>query len=279
MLNVGFGSFEMKLFIFVGKTTFMKQFLLLSTFFFIFSGFSQPSAYQHFDTLFFESGMNRPCTIDTVKHPTLFYVWTNAKGKRVKSTVSVQSLRYYVNYSESGDSLLNPDALVNIKPMVQQDEVVVKIDSVNVPEHHVSLNPFSPFLLGINLDYMYRIGYEKKFAIHVPFRYFTLFGNESLIHSGVGFNYIPYNTGRFSMYMGLSSQFFHLNRKTVVGFPITLGFVVNLNQLLTLNGYAGAGPFLGNPEMWELPLVADLHLGLGLKFGKKFKTTNKSRVE
>ena len=53
----------------------------------------------------------------------------------------------------------------------------------------------------------------------------------------------------------------------------------SVSQSRYANGYAGAGPFLGNPEMWELPLVADLHLGLGLKFGEKFKTTNKSRVE
>jgi hypothetical protein len=279
MLGVRFERFEMKLFIFVGKTTLMKQFTLLSLFFMSLYGFTQPAAYQHFDTLFFQSGMLRPCTIDTFKQPTLFYEWTNAKGKRVKSTVSVQSLRYYVDYSESGDSLLNPEVLHTIKPLEQQEEVVVKMDTVNVPEHHLSINPFSPFLLGINFDYMYRIGYEKKFAIHVPFRYFTLFGNESLIHSGVGFNYIPYNTERFSMYMGMSSQFFHLNRKTVVGFPITVGFVVSLNKLLTINGYAGAGPFLGNPEMWELPLVADVHLGLGFKFGELYKTTNKSRID
>lgn len=257
----------------------MKLFLILFFFFATSNLFAQPSAYQHYDTLFYTSGMVRPCTIEKVKDAKVYYEWTNSKGKVVKTNISEGSLRYYVDYSSTGDSLLNPQALVNVKEVEVKEEIVMRTDTILVPKHHLSINPVSPFLLGINLDYMYRIGYEKKVAIHVPFRYFSWFGQETLIHTGVGFNYIPYNTDRFSMYMGLSTQFYHLNRKTVVGFPITVGFVVNLNKLLTLNGYAGAGPFFGHEELWELPLVGDCHVGLGFKFGELYKTTNTYRVD
>lgn len=187
---------------------------------------------------------------------------------------------FYVDYSESGDSLLNPDDVK--RPSIQESELteqVLQTDTVLVPKHHFSINPFSPFLLGINLDYMYRIGYNKRMAIHVPFRYFTFLGEESLVHTGVGFNFIPYNSNRVSTYIGVSTQFYHFNRKTVVGFPITIGFVVSLNQLLTINGYGGVGPFLGNAEMWKLPLVGDLHIGLGFKIGEKYQTTNTIKVK
>jgi hypothetical protein len=258
----------------------MRLFLLFILMFHMNTSWAQPALYQYYDTLFYTSGMIRPCTIEEVKAAKVYYEWTNSKGKVVKTNISEGSLKYYVDYTSSGDSLLNPQDLINAeKTAVEEKVVIMKTDTVLVPEHHLSVNPFSPFLLGISLDYMYRIGYEKKFAIHVPFRYFTWFNNETLIHTGVGFNFIPYNTDRFSMYMGLSTQFYHLNRKTVVGFPITVGFAVNLNKLLTLNGYVGAGPFLGNPEMWELPLVGDAHLGLGFKFGELFKTTNTYRVD
>ncbi len=258
----------------------MRLFFSIVLFLLINTSWAQPSLYQHYDTLFYTSGMIRPCTIEKVKDSKVYYEWTNSKGKVVNTNISTGSLKYYLDYSDSGDSLLNAqDVLITERVPVEEKVVVMKTDTVLVPKHHLSVNPFSPFLLGISLDYMHRIGYNKKVAIHVPFRYFTWFNNEQLLHTGVGFNYIPYNTDRFSMYMGLSTQFYHLNRKTVVGFPITMGFAVNLNKLLTLNGYVGAGPFLGNPEMWELPLVGDAHVGLGFKFGEMFKTTNTYRVD
>lgn len=258
----------------------MRLLLLIFLIFQLSNSWAQPSLYQHYDTLFYTSGMIRPCTIEKVKDSKVYYEWTNGKGKLVKTNISQGSLKYFVDYSPSGDSLMNPQDLINTdRTPIEEKVVIMKTDTVLVPKHHLSVNPFSPFLLGINLDYMYRIGYAKKVAIHLPFRYFTWFNNERLLHTGVGINYIPYNTDKGSMYLGLSSQFYHLNRKTVVGFPITVGFTMNLTKLMTLNGYVGAGVFLGHEELWKLPIIGDAHLGLGFKFGEMFKTTNTYRVD
>jgi hypothetical protein len=42
---------------------------------------------------------------------------------------------------------------------------------------------------------------------------------------------------------------------------------------MTINAYGGVGPYIGHPDL-NLPLVGDVHVGIGFKLGEQFKITN-----
>jgi hypothetical protein len=109
--------------------------------------------------------------------------------------------------------------------------------------------------------------------MHVPFRLFTWYGNGLLVNTGIGINYMAYNSKHTSFYAGISSQIFAFDRYVVLGFPITIGFVRNLTKRMTINAYGGVGPYIGHPDL-NLPLVGDVHVGIGFKLGEQFKITN-----
>lgn len=235
------------------------------------SSFSQGETGKHFDTLVYKSGMRRVVTIDYIEYPIIHFFTTNSKNKEVNSNVAINKLKYYVDYDSTG-TIVNTPEIAGTETS-DSSGILLITDTVNIYANNFSVNPFSPFMLGLNISFMHRFGYEKKVAMHVPLRIFTWYGNGLLVNTGIGINYMAYNSKHTSFYAGVSSQIFAFDRYVVLGFPITIGFVGNLTKRLTINAYGGVGPYIGHPDL-NLPLVGDVHLGIGFKFGEQFKITN-----
>jgi len=241
-------------------------FLLISAY-----SFSQGESVKHFDTLVYNSGMHRVVTIDYVNYPKIYFFTTDSKKKEVKSNIAINKLKYYIDCDSTGKIISTPEIVGT--ETTDSSGIVLITDTVIVPENHLSINPLTPFMIGLNISYMHRFGYEKRVAMHIPLRVFTLYGRGLLVNTGVGINYMAYNSKHTSFYAGISAQIFAFDRYIVLGFPITLGFVRNLTERLTINAYGGVGPYIGHPNL-NLPIVGDVHVGIGFKFGEQFKITN-----
>lgn len=233
---------------------------------------------QDDDTLFYNSGMVRPCEIVSVSERTVHYIKTNSKGERVDSDISLGKLKYYVDYDSSGN-LIADSRISKLKEKNPDNYYFVKkTDTVAVYPHNISLNPFSLFALGISFDVNFRFGPNLDFGVHFPFRVSTLFGNGLYFQSGIGMNYYAYNSKKSSIYVGFSGQFYLFEADGIFAAPVTIGFMQNITESLTFNGYIGAGPTFSSEEIIS-GIIPDVHVGIGYKFGTPIKTLNNRKVK
>ncbi len=220
---------------------------------------------QYWDTLYYKSGWDRPCRIDSVAPPRLYFYAINNMGEETRKYISINQLKYYVDYDSTGTILLNKNNDITVNKRVES--MREQVDSILQYNNLLSINPFSPIFLGVNFSYMYRFGENLQSAIHVPFRFTTLFGQTLVFNAGVGYNYIASFNEVNTFYVGLSGQFYVFEDNTGIGFPVIFGFMHELRPKLNFNFYAGAGPAVGS--LFDFPLVFDAHIGIGIKMGKK----------
>jgi len=256
------------------KYTTIFLFLLIS-----FAYKAQEKVVKHYDTLFYEGGMIRAVTIRFIDNKTIHFNGTTKKGVEIKSTASTNNLEYYVDYDSTGTVLVNASRQLFSESDTSKFTYVPVIDTILVPEHHLSISPFSIALVGINLDYMYRFGAEKTFALHVPFRVTTVFLNTFVFQTGMGINFIPFNSKKGSLYVGASAQYYFVEGYSIIGFPITMGFIRNITDLLTINAFGGIGPYIGDKSYFDVAIIPDFHFGLGFKFGEFFEIKNETRIK
>lgn len=228
-----------------------------------FTGISQVNFSEQYDTLYYKSGMVKPCLIQKIEYPLIHFTAINSKGITVSASISINKLKYYVEYDEMGRTRLTPINDADGKEF----KLEPRTDSIWVYPHHLSVNPFSPFFLGLNFSYMYRFGLNKEFAIHLPFRVFTFFGNGIFFQTGLGFNYFAASNQNHSVYLGFSPQYYFLEGYRMIGFPIYIGYIKNLTESITFHGYIGAGPKIGKD--FNFPLILDAHFGIGFNLGQK----------
>ncbi len=153
-------------------------------------------------------------------------------------------------------------------------------DTVAVPQYHFSINPIALGLLGLDIDLLIRFKSNPLWAFHFPLRLHTYFGNTFLFHTGLGMNYMAYNTDRINLYFGAAAQLYLAQDDGGVGVPLTIGLITNLTERLTLHFSGGGGPMLGSYPVASGIFIPDFHFGLGFKFGDKFTvtSTNKQKV-
>lgn len=257
----------------------MKNILLFAILIISSQAYSQQVAVKYYDTLYYSYGLVRPVNIRYIERNTIHFDGITKKGKLVKATVFTRDLIYYADYDSTGQKLLNTDFNILNEKDTSKFTFEIVVDTVLVPQHHLSVNPFSIPLLGLGLDYMYRFGEKKQVAIHFPFRVATLFGNTLYFQTGIGINFFPYISKKISLYAGISTQFFFLEGASGIGIPITMGFITNITKLLTINGYAGIGPLIVGRDNVNRYAVPEAHIGLGFKFGELYQTTNKRKVK
>lgn len=229
-------------------------------------GFGQEDVVHYYDTLFYKSGLIKPCTIVRVDAPKVYYTTTNSKGIIIQTYVPFSQLKNYKDYDLRGEKLmfvLKSDSTSG----TAKYGAGMRTDSLRVAPNHLSVNPFSPFFLGLNFDYMYRFGKDLRVAVHIPFRVFTFFGNGILFNTGLGLNYIPYESDHSLMYVGVLPEFYFVEGDQLMGLMAIMGGTRNLRENLTLNGYIGVGPKFG--DAFDFPLLFDAHIGLGFRFGTK----------
>lgn len=255
------------------------QFSIYFVFFTIIS-FSQETNEKYYDTLYYKEDIIKPCFITKTDDKKVYFRATTKKGIVYTSSVSTKSLKYYVDYDSTGTVLLSEGQLLVAETDTTKIEYKMITDTVVVKQHHLSVNPVALGLLGFDLDYMGRLKKRPRLAIHYPFRFHTLFGNTLLFHTGLGVNFIPYDTKRVSLYCGVAAQYYYSNDAGGVGLPLSIGIISHLTPRLTLHANGGGGPFFGTYEKTYGIAVSDFHFGIGYKFGQELQvtTTNKKKV-
>lgn len=241
--------------------------------------YAQENIANYYDTLFYSAGYSVPCTINYIENKKVYFSKTTKKGVETKSTAAFSSLEYYVDYDATGTKLLERNNLIvntSDTSLFRFEEV---IDTVMVPRSLLSFNPLSILGLGISLDYMYRFGKQKTFAFNIPMRVITFYGNFFVFQTGFGFKFIPYNTDKTSITMGVNASVYIASDGMYLGFPVTIGVIRNITDLLTINVYGGIGPYSNLQGDRFGAVIPDFHFGLGFKFGQYFETTNKHGVK
>jgi hypothetical protein len=234
----------------------MGRFVFTLLAFFALMPFSTGQAYN--DTLFFKSGMERPCEVTSVDERNVAYRYTTSKGNEVFPIVARKQLKYFVIY----DSL---DVLTFNSRQEEQagtDTVlfVQKQDSMMISNHLLSLNPFSLGVLGLNLDYTYRFGRSGICSIYFPVRLLSpiLFESTGAFYCGVGFKAFVVNEPKYSFTLAATPMFYVFDSELFGGIPFSIGFVRYLKPKLAIDGYLGAGPAFGG----NINISAVAHFGI-----------------
>lgn len=216
------------------------------------------------DTLYYKSGMVRVCKITDDHDNMVKFIYINQKSKEVKSSVAKNKLTHY----SFGSDTTNSSGGNNSVAIVNQQ--VVKYDSIEFSTSNFSINPFSPFMLGINFVYDYTFLEHPSFGLHFPFRLFTLYGlSPVVITTGIGGTYNAYLNPNATFTTGINLHFILAGDIQLFGPVFRLGGRNQLNDVLNLNYYVGIGPNFIQPETGRIPLLFDGHIGLGFKFGKR----------
>lgn len=252
------------------KKTLSILFLSISSVF-----YAQENPVQYYDTLFYSAGYSVPCTINYIENKKVHFYKTTKKGIQTKSFVSFNSLDYYVDYNSTGTSLLERNNLIVNTSDTSLFSYVSVVDTVMVPRSLLSFNPLSILGLGFSLDYMYRFGKEKTLAFNVPMRVITFYGAFFVFQTGLGFKFIPFNSEKASITMGANASVYLTGDGMYLGFPVTIGVIRNITNLLTINVYGGVGPYTNMEGDRFGAVIPDFHFGLGFKFGQYFETTHK----
>lgn len=254
----------------------MKLILTLTFSFISILSFSQVNGEVYYDTLYYKEDVIKPCTITKKDDKKVFFRATTKKGIVYTSSISYNSLKYYVDYDSTGTVLLSDEKSLQFEKDPSKVEYKMVTDTLEVSQHHISANPIALGVLGLDIDYMVRFTNKPRLAFNVPFRIHTLFGNTFFLNAGLGFNFIPYNTPKTHIYVGLGAHYYNAEGESAVGFPVKLGLTTSISKNLTFHGSLGGGPYLGNYSAFG-NVVGDLHLGIGYRFGNKLTVTNTNK--
>lgn len=246
----------------------------------VYNNFAQTADGTYYDTLYYEGGLIKPCSIKKVENKRVYFVATTKKGLIYSSSVSTKNLEYYVDYDSTGMLLLSKDQLLLAEKDPTKYEYRMIIDTVEVPHYHFSVNPIALGLLGLDMDLISRFKNRPLWAIHFPFRLHTYFGKTLIFHTGLGINYMAYNSSKVNLYFGADTQFYFFNAESGLGFPLRMGLITNLSKKVTLHISGGAGPIIGTYAKFSGNIATDFHFGLGFNFGDRYTitSTNKKKV-
>ena len=210
------------------------------------------------DTLFYNSGWERPVTILSINKKKIFFACDGKKGQR-QSNVSISTLKGY--------STSNPKFQDN-KLSEYDDGMISHIDDTlvyTIRPGLISISPLDFALWGIGIDYSYRFK-NSRHAMHIPFRATTLFGNTGYLSIGLGYSYFVRKSYTGDVFITGVPTFFYNDGGGPSG-SIIFGFggVRYFNSKLALNGFFGAGPAFG-PSLIR-GILFDAHIGIAFRFG------------
>lgn len=217
------------------------------------------------DTVFYKSGLERPCEVLSFDQQNVQISYKTQKGEIVESFITDNKMKYFVVYDSLGTFVYSSKS-----GEVNGDTSFIKPlpDSMTVAPLMLSVNPFSTALLGINLDYTVRFGSNMQYAIHFPLRLVSpILAQGFFLYTGIGFKAFVVNKEKFSMTLAATPSFYLLDfEDAAVALPLSIGFVRYFTPRIALDGYLGAGPGFINGHVFTAPIA---HIGVAFLMGER----------
>lgn len=247
------------------KIKIFKKVFLAFIFAGIFSGNAKSQSYN--DTLFFKSGMEKPCEIISYDQKNVKYTYTTTKGEVVFPIIAVKQLKYFVMYDSLGNFLFSSKQGITDSTIITE-----KIDSGVIVRHIISFNPFTLPVLGLDFEYTFRFGKNKQFGLHVPLHSFSpIILDTTFFYAGLGMKFYIVNTEKNAFTFGLTPTYYYSGElKAAMALPVSLGFVRYFTPRIAIDGYIGLGPAVSIETLKVRPIPM-AHLGFCILLGKKTK--------
>jgi hypothetical protein len=231
----------------------MKYFFLFFVLFICSNSYSQ----DYPDTLYYKSGMVRYVKITKTVKNTIYYEYVNTKGRIISSQVSKGSLK------SLADGSSEEEQIAQLRP---------KRDSISASQSNFAINPFSPLLLGFNINYLARFGENYQHCLYIPARISSYFLNTLYADIGIGYAYSLEENENFNFLISAVPTLYVMEDDIFGGLIISLMGIKQLTNVLTLNGSFGVGPVINSPL--NFPLFVNGFIGIGFNLGNK-KIINK----
>ena len=231
----------------------MKALLIIGFIFSCVTVFAQPFE----DTLYYNSGWDRPVTILSIKNGKIVFLCDGKKGTR-QTNSSLSALKGYKSN--------NPEFKSNELSQYDSDQTVAQIDDTLdylIRPGLLSISPVDLAFIGVGMDYSWRFGPSYHSALHVPFRATTIAAQTTYLSIGVGYSYFVRSSSNTDFYLTTIPTLFSSEGERWGAMIIGLGGVRYFNETLALNGYFGVGPTVGNSS----PIWFDFQLGIGFRLG------------
>lgn len=176
------------------------------------------------DTITFKTGYDKVVEIDSFTTSVIYYRYRNKKLNKVKNyTESIKKIKRFVTYDEEGvktyDSHLDYEG----------DQPKVKVDSIKVAEHDLSVNPFMIALLSPSVRYTYKFGNYMEWGINTRFTYlnpliFEDISSTGVLMLGVGPRYMPYYSRKFGFGIDFTPMWLLGEGESVILLPMGFDF-------------------------------------------------------
>jgi hypothetical protein len=249
----------------------MKQLV----FFFLF--ISSSSFAQFNDTIVFQTGYQKLVEIDSFNYNTIYYRYHNKKLDTTKSyQTTTRQVRYFVMYDEELNQTYDS------KMDYTSEKPIIKVDSLKIHEHTLSVNPFVIPLLSASLRYNYIFGNFMQWAVNLRLTYINpillnAVGNSAgILMFGAGMKFIPYYSRKMAFGLDITPMLLlDFSNGTEVGglFPIGVNFDFYLGQRFGIALDFGAGYALSSGITGFFPRG---HLGFMFNLGKTYNVPNQS---
>jgi len=221
------------------------------------------------DTLFYNSGWDRPVTILSINKKKIFFLCDDKKGQR-ESNVYMSALK---GYSTSNPKFQNNEL------SEYDDGVISHVDDTleyTIRPGLISISPLDFALWGVGIDYSYRFN-NGRHAMHIPFRATTLVGGSRYLSIGIGYSYFVRKSSAADAYFTGAPTFFYDYGDLTGSIIFGIGGVRYFSSIIALNGFFGAGPAFG-PSHFR-GIMFDAHIGIAFRFGASMVSKYTKRTD
>lgn len=224
------------------------------------------------DTIVFKTGYNKVVEIDTFTTKTVYYQYHNKKLDEVKFLdAPTKKLKYFVMVDESGkvtyDSRLD----------YSNGEEKVKIDSLKVAEHDLSICPFLLPLASLNARYTYKFGNYMDFGINTRLTYISpiLLDGGNIFMAGVGIRFMPYYSRLLCFGLDITPTFILTNEGQGALLPLSFDFDLYFGDKFGLAVDFGGGYVFAEQNS---TFILRGHIGFLMRLGKRYNVPNQSNT-
>lgn len=236
---------------------------------------SQTSIGQMNDTITFKTGYDKVVEIDSFTNNTIYYRYRNKKLDTVKNYVeSIKKLKRFVTYDDEGvktyDSYLDYEG----------ETPKVKVDSLKIAVHDLSVNPFLIALLSPSVRYTYKFGNYLEWGLNVRMTYISpiIFGDIStsgVFMIGVGPRFTPYYSRKMAFGLDFTPMFLTAEGEYAILLPMGFDFDFYFGEKFGLAVDFGVG-YAFAPSGGYTGFGGRGNIGFLMRLGKRYNVPNAS---
>lgn len=157
----------------------------------------------HNDTIYYKSGMVKPCTINDFDTYNIYYQYKNSKGQEKSSNARLKIIKHFVRYDTNGVKLYDSRSTSGIiaSSGIHADQLIHN-DTI----YFVSENPLACFITRYDMDDVFYnyfnfegdLEHTSKNTMHIK-RFVIYDENDSLIHDSGDIEKISYKADKDSV--------------------------------------------------------------------------------